>query len=68
MPAMNPAKFIREVRAEVSKVSWPTRKETMISTMMVLMLAAVAALFFLAVDGFFAWGIGQILGLGKHVQ
>jgi preprotein translocase subunit SecE len=61
---MNPAKFIREVRQEVGKVAWPSRRETMISVMMVLVLAIVAAVFFLLVDGFFAWGIRTILGLG----
>lgn len=63
--AMNPAKFIREVRTEVGKVTWPTRKETMVSTMMVLLLAFIAALFFLAVDGIFAVSIRWILGLGQ---
>jgi preprotein translocase subunit SecE len=65
MADLNPAKFIREVRTEVGKVTWPTRKETMVSTMMVLILAGVAAIFFLIVDGIFAWGIGEILGLAK---
>ena len=64
MPAMNPAKFIREVRQEVSKVSWPTRKETMISVIMVLVLAVLAGVFFLLVDGLLSWGIRMILGLG----
>ncbi len=64
MAEMNPAKFIREVRSEVSKVVWPTRKETMISTAMVLILAFVAAIFFLAVDGIFAVAIHWILSLG----
>jgi preprotein translocase subunit SecE len=63
--ALNPAKFIHEVRTEVSKVAWPTRKETIVSTVMVLVLALIAALFFLAVDGVFAVVIGWILGLGK---
>jgi preprotein translocase subunit SecE len=62
--ALNPAKFIREVRQEVNKVSWPTRKETMISTTMVLVIAFTAALFFLMVDGIMQWGIRAILGLG----
>ena len=65
MADLNPAKFIREVRTEVSKVSWPTRKETMISTTMVLVLAFVAAIMFFLVDAFFAWGIREILGLAK---
>jgi preprotein translocase subunit SecE len=63
--AINPAKFIREVRSEVGKVTWPTRRETLVSTAMVLILACVAALFFLAVDGIFAYAISAILGLGK---
>lgn len=63
--AMNPAKFIREVRTEVGKVTWPTRKETIVSTIMVLVLAFVAAIFFLAVDGIFAFAIEKILGLGQ---
>lgn len=63
MAAMNPAKFIREVRSEIGKVTWPTRKETMVSTMMVLVLALVAAVFFLAVDGIFANIISWILNL-----
>jgi preprotein translocase subunit SecE len=65
MALMNPAKFIREVRSEVSKVTWPTRKETLVSTVMVLILAFIAALFFLAVDGIFAVAISWILGLGQ---
>jgi preprotein translocase subunit SecE len=65
MALMNPAKFIREVRTEVARVTWPTRKETLVSTAMVLILAGVAAIFFLIVDGIFAWGISQILGLAK---
>lgn len=64
MPAMNPAKFIREVRQEVSKVTWPSRRETTISVVMVLMLAVIAALFFLLVDSLISWGIRLILGLG----
>jgi preprotein translocase subunit SecE len=46
----NPAQFFREVRAEVAKVTWPTRKETLITTGLVLALSALAALFFLVVD------------------
>ena len=46
----NPAKFIREVRQEMDKVTWPSRKETTVSTMMVLGLATVAATFFVVVD------------------
>jgi preprotein translocase subunit SecE len=65
MAQLNPAKFIREVRSEVARVVWPTRKETMISTAMVLVLGLLAGLFFMLIDGFFAWGIRMILGLGQ---
>jgi len=66
MAQINPAKFIREVRSEVARVTWPTRKETMVSTAMVLILGLFAGLFFMLVDGFFAWGIRVILGLGAN--
>ena len=60
---MNPAKFVREVRSEAAKITWPTRKETMVSTVMVLVMVAIAAAFFITVD--FAVGhlIRAILGL-----
>lgn len=60
---MNPAKFVREVRSEAGKITWPTRKETMVSTAMVLVMVAIASLFFIVVD--FAVGniIRAILGL-----
>lgn len=65
MAEFNPAKFIREVRQETAKVTWPTRKETMISTSMVLILSLIAAIFFLVVDNIVRWGVETILGLGS---
>lgn len=62
---LNPAKFIREVRQEMSKVTWPTRQETTISTVMVLVIAVIAAIFFLLVDGILATAVQWILGLGN---
>lgn len=64
MAGFNPAKFIREVRQETAKVTWPTRKETMVSTTMVMILCLVAAIFFLVVDNIVRWGVETILGLG----
>jgi preprotein translocase subunit SecE len=65
MAKMNPGQFIREVRQEVAKVTWPTRKETMITTMMVFIMVFLAAMFFVLVD----WGLKNIveliLGLGS---
>ncbi len=63
--SLNPAKFIREVRQEVSKVTWPTRRETSISTIMVLVLAVIAAIFFLIVDGILSTVVQWALGLGN---
>lgn len=57
MTATNPAKFIREVRQEMEKVTWPTRRETLISTAMVLVLVTIAATFFVLVD----MGIGTLV-------
>lgn len=46
----NPAQFIQQVRTEVSKVTWPTRREVLLTTVMVFLLAAVAAAFFSLTD------------------
>lgn len=59
----NPFTFLQQVRAEVSKVVWPTRRETVISTVMVFVFAALAAVFFLAVDGVLGWGVRTLLGI-----
>lgn len=50
MATTNPLQFIQQVRAEVAKVVWPTRREVLLTTIMVFILAAVAALFFSLVD------------------
>jgi preprotein translocase subunit SecE len=55
--AFAPAKFVRDVRAEAAKVTWPSRKETVVTTVMVLVMAILTAIFFLLVD----WGIGTIV-------
>ncbi len=47
---LNPGQYIREIRREVSKVTWPSRKETTVSTGMVFVMVFVAALFFFLVD------------------
>ncbi|MEI7668651.1 MAG: preprotein translocase subunit SecE [Pseudomonadota bacterium] len=61
---MNPAKFFREVRQEVGKVVWPSRKETMVSTSMVLILVIISAIFFWVVDSVISASVRAILGLG----
>jgi len=64
MAKVNPAEFAREVRREVAKVTWPTRKETGVTTAMVFVMVVVAALFFLLVDQVLAFSVRTILGLG----
>ncbi len=65
MAKTNPAKFIREVRQETSKVTWPTRKETTVSTGMVFLMVFLAALFFFLVDQIMSSGVRLIFGLGS---
>lgn len=64
MAKTNPAQFVKEVRQEASKVTWPTRKETTISTVMVFFMVILAAIFFLIVDQILSWGVQSIFGLG----
>ena len=59
--ALNPVKFLQEVRQEVGKVTWPSRNETLISTLMVLVMVALASIFFLLADQIIAWGIQTVL-------
>ena len=63
MSQINPSKFFREVRQEVSKVTWSTRKETMVSTGMVLVLVLISAFFFWIVDSLISFVVKLILGL-----
>jgi len=64
MAKTNPAQFIKEVRQETSKVTWPSRKETMVSTGMVFVMVVIAALFFFLVDQVLQSGVKFIFGLG----
>ena len=62
MAKTNPFEFLQQVRAETNKVTWPSRKETMITTVMVLIMVAFASIFFLIADQILSWGVTQILG------
>ncbi len=57
-------RFFKDVRSEVSKVTWPTRKETVSATLMVFAMVVAAAFFFFFVDKILAVGVRTILGLG----
>ena len=58
----NPFEFIQDVRTEAGKVTWPTRRETGITTLMVLIMVVLAAVFFVAVDEIIHYVVGLILG------
>jgi preprotein translocase subunit SecE len=66
MARVSPAQFVREVRQEMAKVTWPNRKEVVATTASVFAMVAAAALFFFLVDQVIAWGIGLILGFGTR--
>lgn len=61
----NPFVFLQQVRAETMKVTWPSRRETVISTIMVMAFACLTALFFFAADQTMAFAIELILGIGR---
>ena len=64
MAKTNPAVFMRQVRQEVEKVTWPTRKETGITTTMVFIMVALAAVFFLLVAQVISKFVQLVLGIG----
>ncbi len=64
MAKFNPAQFVREVDQERSKVTWPTRKEVTVTTIMVFIMVFLAAAFFFLVDQVLSWIVKLILGLG----
>lgn len=63
MATTNPLQFIQQVRAEVAKVVWPTRREVMLTTVMVFILAALTAVFFALVDILIRGGLQYILNM-----
>lgn len=65
MAKTTPAKFVQEVRTETSKVSWPTRRETTVSTATVFVMAIIAAIFFFLVDQLLSSGVRFVLGMGS---
>lgn len=58
----NPFTFLQQVRAEVSKVVWPTRRETVITTIMTLILVFLTAIFFFLVDQVLSYGTSLVFG------
>ncbi|NIZ14227.1 preprotein translocase subunit SecE [Phaeobacter sp. HF9A] len=63
MATINPVQFIQQVRAEVGKVAWPNRREVLLTTVMVFVMAALMGLFFALVDLLIRTGLNGILGM-----
>ncbi len=64
MANISPIQFFRQVKQEVKKVTWPTRQEVMKTSVMVIILVAIATLFFFFVDQILGWIVKTILGMG----
>ena len=62
--AVSPAKFLREVRSEVTKVTWPSRRTTLVTTGLVAAMASLTAIFFFVVDQIIGLGVRALFGLG----
>ena len=65
MAQIDPFKFLQEVRAEAQKVTWPTRKETTVTTMMVFVMVVIASIFFLLADQVMRYGVSFLLGINS---
>ena len=65
MAKISPFKFLQEVRAEAQKVTWPTRKETTVTTIMVFVMVAITAIFFLVADQIMRLGVSFLLGINS---
>ncbi|MBC7432697.1 MAG: preprotein translocase subunit SecE [Rubritepida sp.] len=63
MAKVDPAQFVREVRAETARVTWPSRRETLVTTGLVLALSALAAVFFLVVDQVIQFAMRFVFGI-----
>ena len=65
MARTNPLQFIQQVRAETAKVVWPTRRETGLTTVMVMIMAALFATFFFSVDLLIQYGLQLVLDMAS---
>lgn len=62
MAITNPLQYVQQVRSEVAKVVWPTRREVMLTTIMVFIMAALTAVFFAIIDIIIRFGLTSVLG------
>ena len=61
---MKPLRFLQEVRREGGKVTWPTSRETLTGSIMVVIMVAIASVFFLIIDQIFSYGLDKVIGIG----
>ena len=61
---MKPFKFIQEVKREGGKVTWPSSRETITGSVMVVIMVAIASIFFLIIDQIFSFGLDKVIGIG----
>lgn len=65
MAKTSPFEFMQQVRQEANKVTWPTRKEVGITSLLVVIFMVVSAIFFFAADSLIRWGVQTLLSLGS---
>jgi preprotein translocase subunit SecE len=65
MAKTSASEFVQQVRQELARVTWPTRKETLQTTLMVFLMVFVAAAFFFVVDQVLSFGVRWLFGLGQ---
>lgn len=63
MARVSPGEFIRQVRAETARVVWPSGRDTMMTTVMVIIMTTILGLFFFGLDSFFSWIVRSLLKL-----
>ena len=63
MARVSPGEFIRQVRAETARVVWPSGRDTMMTTLMVIIMTTILGLFFFGLDSFFSWVVRSLLSL-----
>lgn len=64
MARTNPFEFLQQVRTEVSKVTWPSRKETLVTSIMVFIMVIIACIFFFLTDTVIGFVVRLVLGIG----
>lgn len=65
MAKTSPNDFVRQVQAEAKKIVWPTSRETIMTTIMVIVMTTILGLFFFGIDTFFGWVVQMLLGLAS---